>query len=132
VLPRPRSRLAVDETPAERVSPLSPIVTMQTGGRVLLGVDDEAGGHFVDLVVAFLKLRRVISSSVQSSPLTFLSSPSRLPVTHTPSSVPELAVEFPAASKRRRGLDDERSRVVLSKANHSLRQGPTCGPQAPG
>jgi hypothetical protein len=40
-----------------------------------------------------------------------------LPVTHAPPSVPELAVEIPAATKRRLGLDDERSWVVLSEAN---------------
>lgn len=32
-----------------------------------------------------------------------------LPITHTPPCVPELAVEIPAATKRRLGLDDERS-----------------------
>jgi hypothetical protein len=48
-----------------------------------------------------------------------------LSVTHAPPSVPEFAVEIPAATKRRLGLDDERSWVVLSEANRFLwpRQG---------
>ena len=40
-----------------------------------------------------------------------------LPISHTPPADPELAVELPAATKRRLGLDDERSWVVLTKAN---------------
>jgi len=40
-----------------------------------------------------------------------------LPVTHTPLSDPALAVEIPQATKRRLGLDDARSWVVLSEAN---------------
>lgn len=47
-----------------------------------------------------------------------------LPVTHAPPSVPELAVEIPAAPKRRLGLDDERSWVVLTEANRFLWPGP--------
>lgn len=43
-----------------------------------------------------------------------------LPVTHAPPSVPELAVEIPAATKRRLRLDNERSWVVLSEANRLL------------
>jgi len=50
-----------------------------------------------------------------------------LPITHTPPSVPELAVEIPAATKRRLGLDDERSWVVLAKRTASCGRGPTCG-----
>ena len=40
-----------------------------------------------------------------------------LPISHTPPANPELAVELPAATKRRLGLDDERSWVVLTDAN---------------
>ena len=55
-----------------------------------------------------------------------------LPVTHAPPSVPELAVEIPAATKRRLGLDDERSWVVLSEANRFLWPGPDLRPVTPG
>jgi hypothetical protein len=36
-----------------------------------------------------------------------------LPVTHAPASDPALAVEIPAATKRRLGLDEARAGVVL-------------------
>lgn len=55
-----------------------------------------------------------------------------LPVTHTPPSVLELAVEIPAATKRRLGLDDERSWVALSEANRFLWPGPDLRPARPG
>lgn len=55
-----------------------------------------------------------------------------LPITHTPPSVPELAVEIPAATKRRLGLDDERSWVVLSEANRFLWPGPDLRPARSG
>lgn len=55
-----------------------------------------------------------------------------LPVTHTPPSVPELAVEIPGATKRRLGLDDERSWVVLHEANRFLWPGPDLRPARPG
>ena len=51
-----------------------------------------------------------------------------LPVTHAPPSVPELTVEIPAATKRRLGLDDERSWVVLSEGNRFLWPGPDLRP----
>ena len=54
-----------------------------------------------------------------------------LPITHTPPPGPELAVEIPAATKRRLGLDDERSWVVLSEANRFLWPGPDVGPARP-
>jgi hypothetical protein len=47
-----------------------------------------------------------------------------LPVSHTPHSDPELAVEIPLATKRRLGLDDDQSWVVLSEANRFLWPGP--------
>jgi hypothetical protein len=47
-----------------------------------------------------------------------------LPVTHTPPGDPDLAVEIPHAVKRRLGLDDDRSWVVLSEANRFTWPGP--------
>jgi hypothetical protein len=47
-----------------------------------------------------------------------------LPVTHTPPSSSALAVEIPYATKRRLGLDVERSWVVLSEANRFTWPGP--------
>jgi hypothetical protein len=55
-----------------------------------------------------------------------------LPVTHTPPSVPELAIEIPATTKRRLALDDERSWVVLREANRFLWPGPHLRPARPG
>jgi hypothetical protein len=51
-----------------------------------------------------------------------------LPVTHTPPANREFSVEIPAATKRRLGLDDERSCVVLSEANRFLWPGPDLRP----
>jgi hypothetical protein len=47
-----------------------------------------------------------------------------LPITHTPPSNPMLAVEIPLATKRRLGLDDERSWIVLTEANRFVWPGP--------
>lgn len=47
-----------------------------------------------------------------------------LPITHTPPSHPALAVEIPSATKRRLGLDDERSWIVLTEANRFVWPGP--------
>ena len=47
-----------------------------------------------------------------------------LPITHTPPSDPQLAVEIPHTVKRRLGLDDARSWVVLSEANRFIWPGP--------
>ena len=55
-----------------------------------------------------------------------------VPVTHTRPSLPELAVEIPAATKRRLGLDEERSWVVLREPNRFLRPGPDLRPARPG
>jgi hypothetical protein len=55
-----------------------------------------------------------------------------LPVTHTPPSVPQLAVEIPAATKRRLGLDDARSWVVLNEANRFTWPGPDLRPAKTG
>jgi hypothetical protein len=51
-----------------------------------------------------------------------------LPVTHTPPANREFSVEIPAVTKRRLGLDDERSWVVLSEANRFLWPGPDLSP----
>ena len=51
-----------------------------------------------------------------------------LPVTHVPPADPQLAVEIPQATKRRLGLDDERSWVVLSEANRFVWPGPDLRP----
>src|SRR5207248_2454855 len=49
-----------------------------------------------------------------------------LPITHTPLSRSEadLAIEIPADTKRRLGLDDERSWIILSEANRFAWPGP--------
>lgn len=51
-----------------------------------------------------------------------------LPVTHSPPADMELAVEMPASVKRRLGLDDERSWIVLSEANRFIWPGPDLRP----
>ena len=51
-----------------------------------------------------------------------------LPITHTPPSQPEHAVEIPFATKRRLGLDGERSWVVLTEANRFIWPGPDLRP----
>jgi uncharacterized protein YifN (PemK superfamily) len=55
-----------------------------------------------------------------------------LPISHAPPADPELAVEIPAATKRRLGLDDDRSWVVLTEANRFLWPGPDLQPARPG
>jgi len=47
-----------------------------------------------------------------------------LAVTHTPPQPPTEGVELPAAAKRRLGLDEERSWVIVSEANVFLWPGP--------
>jgi hypothetical protein len=51
-----------------------------------------------------------------------------LPVTHSPPSDPQDAVEIPAATKRRLGLDDERSWIVLTESNRFFWPGPDVRP----
>ena len=55
-----------------------------------------------------------------------------LPVTHAPASDPALAVEIPPATKRRLGLDEARSWVVLTEANRFRWPGPDLRPAVPG
>ncbi|WP_442583606.1 hypothetical protein ACSBOB_17255 [Mesorhizobium sp. ASY16-5R] len=47
-----------------------------------------------------------------------------LPITHRPPSSADEAVEIPADTKRRLGLDDERSWVILTEANRFFWPGP--------
>ncbi len=51
-----------------------------------------------------------------------------LPVTHTPPADERLAVEIPAGTKKRLGLDDARSWIVLSEANRFQWPGPDLRP----
>jgi hypothetical protein len=51
-----------------------------------------------------------------------------LPVTHTSPSNPADALEIPAATKQRLGLDSERSWVVLNEANDFIWPGPDLRP----
>jgi hypothetical protein len=55
-----------------------------------------------------------------------------LPISHSPPSDPLLAVEIPAATKRRLGLDDDRSWVMLTEANRFVWPGPDLRPLRPG
>lgn len=55
-----------------------------------------------------------------------------LPVTHTPPQNPGGAIEIPAATKLRLGLDDMRSWIVLTEANRFVWPGPDLRPAKPG
>jgi len=55
-----------------------------------------------------------------------------LPISHSPPADANLAVEIPAPVKRRLKLDDERSWVVLRKANRFIWPGPDLRPSTPG
>ena len=55
-----------------------------------------------------------------------------LPITHTPPRDPTHAVEIPAPTKRRLGLDDERSWIVLIESNRFTWPGPDLRPATPG
>jgi len=55
-----------------------------------------------------------------------------LPITHTPPAVAALAVEIPHPVKRRLGLDDARSWVVLTEANRFVWPGPDLYQASPG
>ena len=52
-----------------------------------------------------------------------------LPVTHRPPSDATLAVEIPASTKHRLGLDDARSWIVLTDANRFVWPGPDLRPR---
>jgi hypothetical protein len=51
-----------------------------------------------------------------------------LPITHSPPADPGDAIEIPAATKRRLGLDDERSFIVLTESNRFVWPGPDVRP----
>ena len=51
-----------------------------------------------------------------------------LPVTHSPPTEPDLAVEIPIETKRRFGLDDQRSWIVVTDANRFVWPGPDLRP----
>ena len=51
-----------------------------------------------------------------------------LPVTHTPPEDAALAVEIPAGTKARLGLDGERSWIILNEANRFIWPGPDLRP----
>jgi hypothetical protein len=51
-----------------------------------------------------------------------------LPITHTPPANPIDAVEIPTESKRRLGLDAERSWIVITEANEFVWPGPDLRP----
>lgn len=55
-----------------------------------------------------------------------------LPITHSRPTDPRQAVEIPHTTKRRLGLDDARSWVVLTEANRFLWPGPDLRPTTPG
>ena len=51
-----------------------------------------------------------------------------VPVTHTPPKYPNEAIEIPAATKQRLGLDHERSWVVVKEVNRFVWPGPDLRP----
>lgn len=51
-----------------------------------------------------------------------------LPITHTPPGKAEDAIEIPPATKRRLGLDDDRSWIVLTESNRFVWPGPDIRP----
>ena len=55
-----------------------------------------------------------------------------LPVTHSPPKNPDQAVEIPSATKRRLGLDDQRSWIVLTESNRFIWLGPDLRPLTSG
>ncbi|WP_068877072.1 MULTISPECIES: type II toxin-antitoxin system PemK/MazF family toxin [unclassified Phenylobacterium] len=55
-----------------------------------------------------------------------------LPVTHTPPAIPDLAVEIPATTKARLGLDDQPSWIIVNEANRFIWPGPDLRPRVPG
>lgn len=55
-----------------------------------------------------------------------------LPITHSPPSERDLAVELPTATKRRLGLDEERSWIVTREYNSFVWPGPDIRPDHAG
>lgn len=50
------------------------------------------------------------------------------PITHTPPEKPERAIEVPQATKKRLGLDDEKSWVITTEINRFIWPGPDIRP----
>lgn len=55
-----------------------------------------------------------------------------VPITHRPPPADILSLEIPAVTKRRLGLDGDRSWIVLSEANQFIWPGPDLRPATPG
>jgi PemK-like, MazF-like toxin of type II toxin-antitoxin system len=55
-----------------------------------------------------------------------------MPITHSPPTANDLAVELPSMTKRRIGLDDQRSWIVTSEYNRFIWPGPDIRPDASG
>ncbi len=51
-----------------------------------------------------------------------------LPITHTAPANPDDAIEIPAVTKNRLGLDADRSWIVITEANEFVWPGPNLGP----
>ena len=51
-----------------------------------------------------------------------------LPITHTPPADPDDAIEIPPATKKRLGLDADRSWIVITEANEFVWPGPDLRP----
>jgi hypothetical protein len=51
-----------------------------------------------------------------------------LPITHSPPGKNEAAIEIPASTKQRLGLDSQRSWVIISEANQFIWPGPDIRP----
>ncbi len=54
------------------------------------------------------------------------------PITHRPPSTPDIAIEIPAETKRRLGLDHERSWIMAADLNRFFWPGMDLRPTAPG
>lgn len=52
-----------------------------------------------------------------------------LPITHTPPDDPDAALEIPAGTKNRLGLDEEQSWIILTEANEFVWPGPDLRPK---
>ena len=55
-----------------------------------------------------------------------------VPITHTPPGENDWAIELPAVTKKRLGLDDQRSWIILDETNDFIWPGPDLRPIKPG
>lgn len=76
-----------------------------------------------DRPCAIILVRRVIDDETEVTVL---------PVTHTPPSDADSAIEIPHPTKHRLGLDDERSWVILTEVNTFIWPGPDLRPVTAG